>query len=376
LQIDKTRPAYVEDMMGVWLRRKPYFQECSNIQYYSQHTANENLTLAAEDFERFLSLVTGQRDCLKEMARKQFSFFVSLTFPDLRPHVALLEEIAIGSDAVELRADLLQESGSKRETPSVEYVMEQLSLLRSAISLPVIFTIRTKSQGGSFPDDAYDEAFDLYQLALRMGCEFVDLEIAFPEPLLQKVTAMKGFSKIIASHHDPQRKLSWSDGSWIPHYNKALQYGDVVKLVGVATQLDDNFALRNFKTWAASQNSTPLIAINMHEKGQPSRILNAFLTPVGAPPRSREYPLSKPPPGNYPPPRSAEASPSSARFNPRNSTSSANPSKPPPPHACTTPSSPKPAYRTPTADSKLTTQPPSRTLSAPRTSAAHPSPSL
>lgn len=283
LQIDKTRPAYVEDMMGVWLRRKPYFQECSNIQYYSQHTANENLTLAAEDFERFLSLVTGQRDCLKEMARKQFSFFVSLTFPDIRPHVALLEEIAIGSDAVELRVDLLQESGSKQETPSVEYVMEQLSLLRSAISLPVIFTIRTKSQSGKFPDDAYDEAFDLYRLALRMGCEFVDLEIAFPEPLLQKVTAMKSFSKIIASHHDPQRKLSWSDGSWIPHYNKALQYGDIIKLVGVATQLDDNFALRNFKTWAASQHATPLIAINMHEKGQPSRILNAFMTPVSHP---------------------------------------------------------------------------------------------
>jgi pentafunctional AROM polypeptide len=41
--------------------------------------------------------------------------------------------------------------------------------------------------------------------------------------------------------------------------------------------------LRNFKTWAASQHSTPLIAINMHEKGQPSRILNAFMTPVSHP---------------------------------------------------------------------------------------------
>jgi pentafunctional AROM polypeptide len=283
LQIDKTRPAYVEDMMGVWLRRKPYFQECSNIQYYSQHNANESLALTAEDFDRFLNVVTGQRDCLKEMKRKQLSFFVALTLPDLRPHLDLLQEIVIGSDAVELRVDLLQESGLKHEIPSIEYVMDQLSLLRSAVSLPVIFTIRTKSQGGKFPDDNHDEAFDLYRLALRMGCEFVDLEMAFPEPLLQKVTAMKGFSRIIASHHDPQGKLSWSDGSWIPQYNRALQYGDIIKLVGVATQLDDNFALRNFKTWAASQHDTPLIAINMHEKGQPSRILNAFMTPVSHP---------------------------------------------------------------------------------------------
>jgi pentafunctional AROM polypeptide len=283
LQIDKTRPAYVEDMMGVWLRRKPYFQECSNIQYYSQHNPSDNLALAAEDFDRFLGVVTGQRDYLKEMKRKTFSFFVSLTLPELRPHLDRLEEICIGSDAVELRVDLLQESNSKTGIPSLEYVMDQLSLLRSAISLPVIYTIRTKSQGGKFPDDARDEALELYRLALRMGCEFVDLEIAFPEPLLQKVTAMKGFSKIIASHHDPPGKLSWSDGSWVPHYNKAVEYGDVVKLVGVATQLDDNFALRNFKTWAASQHACPLIAINMHEKGQPSRILNTFMTPVSHP---------------------------------------------------------------------------------------------
>ena len=283
LQIDKTRPAYVEDMMGVWLRRKPYFQECSNIQYYSQHTANDNLALAAEDFDRFLKVVTGQHDPLKEVRRKQFSFFVALTLPDLRTYLDRLEEIVIGSDAVELRVDLLQESMSKHETPSVDYVTDQLSLLRSAISLPVVFTIRTKSQGGKFPNNAYEEAFDLYRLALRMGCEFVDLEIAFPEPLLQKLTATKGFSKIIASHHDPQGALSWSDGSWIPQYNKALQYGDIIKLVGIATQLDDNFALRNFKTWAASQHSTPVIAINMQEKGQPSRILNAFMTPVSHP---------------------------------------------------------------------------------------------
>lgn len=283
LQIDKTRPAYVEDMMGVWLRRKPYFQECSNIQYYSQHSNNENLALAAEDFDRFLKVVTGELDSLALMKRKEFSFFVALTFPDLRPHLHLLEEIVIGSDAVELRVDLLKDSGSHHTIPSIEYVTDQLSLLRAAVPLPVVFTIRTQSQGGKFPDDAHDEAFDLYRLAIRMGCEFVDLEIAFPEDMLSKVSSMKGFSRIIASHHDPKGALSWSAGSWIPHYNKARQYGDIVKLVGTATQLDDNFTLRNFKTGAASQSDVPLIAINMGEKGQPSRILNAFMTPVSHP---------------------------------------------------------------------------------------------
>ena len=283
LQMDRTRPAYVEDIEGVWLRRKPFFQDCSNIQYYSQHTNSEDLSLATEDFNRFLKVVTGGMDSLQTMKQKKFSFFVALTFPDLRPHLDLLEEVVNGSDAVELRVDLLKEADPTNDIPSVEYVTEQLSLLRSVVPLPVVYTIRTKSQGGNFPDAAHEDAFELYRLALRMGCEFVDLEIAFPDTLLQQVTSLKGFSKIIASHHDPQGSLSWSNGSWILKYNKALEHGDVIKLVGIAKTMDDNFALGKFKSWAAEQNEVPLIAINMGDKGRSSRILNGFMTPVSHP---------------------------------------------------------------------------------------------
>ncbi|KAJ5295002.1 hypothetical protein N7508_009823 [Penicillium antarcticum] len=253
LQIDKTRPAYVEDMMGVWLRRKPWFQECSNVQYFSQHSSSAELALASEDFARFMRVVTGQTDSL---------------------------EACVGSDAVELRVDLLKDPSSDIDIPSLDYVTEQMSILRRRTSLPIIFTIRTKSQGGRFPDDAHDAAMQLYRLAFRSGSEFVDLEIAFPDGMLRAVTEMKGHSKIIASHHDPKGELSWANMSWMQSYNRALEYGDVIKLVGVANSLDDNTALRKFKTWAEEAHETPLIAINMGDKGQLSRILNGFMTPV------------------------------------------------------------------------------------------------
>ncbi|ETN41199.1 3-phosphoshikimate 1-carboxyvinyltransferase [Cyphellophora europaea CBS 101466] len=287
LRIDKTRPAYVEDMMGVWLRRKPWFEECSNILYYSQRVPGENLSQAAEDFDRFLQMVTGRYDALSELKRKQQSFFVALTYPDIRPHLHTLPEVAFGSDAVELRVDLLKDPQADDEIPSVEYVTSQLSLLRASVPVPVVFTIRTRSQGGSFPDDAHKEALALYKLAIRMGSEFVDLEVAFPDTLLNEVLELRNnsFSKIIASHHDPQSTLSWSkNGSWIPTYNKCLQYGDIVKLVGIAQTVEDNFALRNFKLWAArSHPDVPVIAINMGRTGQLSRILNNFMTPVTHP---------------------------------------------------------------------------------------------
>ncbi|KAJ0424830.1 EPSP synthase-domain-containing protein [Aspergillus carlsbadensis] len=283
LSIDKTRPAYVEDMMGVWLRRKPWFQECSNIQYYSQQASSGGLARASECFNRFLQVATGQVDNLAIIKKKEHSFFVSLTLPDLREAGDILEEVCVGSDAVELRVDLLKDPSSEGDIPSVDYVVEQLSFLRSRISLPVIFTIRTKSQGGRFPDEAHDAALELYTLAFRSGVEFVDLEIAFPEDLLRTVTAIKGHSKIIASHHDPKGELSWANMSWIKFYNKALEWGDIIKLVGVAQNLDDNTALRKFKNWAAEAHDVPLIAINMGDQGQLSRILNGFMTPVSHP---------------------------------------------------------------------------------------------
>ncbi|KAI9368441.1 EPSP synthase-domain-containing protein [Aspergillus egyptiacus] len=283
LSIDKSRPAYVEDMMGVWLRRKPWFQECSNIQYFSRDVSSGGLTRASEDFNRFLQVVTGQVDNLGIIKKKEHSFFVSLTLPDLRDASAILEEACVGSDAVELRVDLLKDPSSDSEIPSVDYVVEQLSFLRSRITLPVIFTIRTKGQGGRFPDDAHEAATELYRLAFRSGVEFVDLEIAFPDEMLRAVTEMKGHSKIIASHHDPKGELEWANMSWMKFYNRALEYGDVIKLVGVARNIDDNTALRKFKNWASEAHDIPLIAINMGDQGQLSRILNGFMTPVSHP---------------------------------------------------------------------------------------------
>ncbi|KAL2821288.1 EPSP synthase-domain-containing protein [Aspergillus cavernicola] len=283
LSIDKTRPAYVEDMMGVWLRRKPWFQECSNIQYYSQNTSSGGLARASEDFNRFMQVATGQFDSLSVIKKKEHSFFVSLTLPDLREAGDILEEVCVGSDAVELRVDLLKDPASDSDIPSIDYVVEQLSFLRSHITLPVIFTIRTKGQGGRFPDEAHEDAMELYRLAFRSGVEFVDLEIAFPEEMLRTVTEMKGHSKIIASHHDPKGELEWANMSWMKFYNKALEYGDIIKLVGVAQNLDDNTALRKFKNWAAEAHDVPLIAINMGDQGQLSRILNGFMTPVSHP---------------------------------------------------------------------------------------------
>ncbi|KAI4115093.1 MAG: hypothetical protein LQ338_007906, partial [Usnochroma carphineum] len=284
LQLDKTRPAYVDDMREVWLRRKPWYLQCSNYQFYSANAAWTAKSQLSNSLGRFLTTITGRDHPLEHLKAKEQSYFVSLTVPDVAAAVSILEEVAVGSDAIELRVDLLEDPQRKNQPPSIEFVARQVTILRASSSLPIIFTVRTQSQGGKLPDDAQKDIENLLELALRMGIEFLDLEIHLPDSILQSISQSKNNTKTIASHHDPQGALSWSNGSWVPHYNKALLYGDIIKLVGVAKTQSDNLSLTQFRDWALSAHpSVPVIAINMGVEGQLSRIQNSFLTPVSHP---------------------------------------------------------------------------------------------
>ncbi|KAG0126698.1 EPSP synthase-domain-containing protein [Tuber indicum] len=282
LSIDKTRPAYVEDMVGVWNRRKPWYTECSNYQYYSPIVSESDLAIAQADFSRFLAIVTGNSDYHERLLKKTRSFFVSLTFPNLEEATGAINSVTIGSDAVEVRIDLLIDPTDSNGVATPAFVSEQLAVLRGKTQLPVVFTIRTKSQGGKFPDEDHQRALELYLTGIRMGLEYIDLETTWPVALLEKVTSGKGYSKIIASHHDLGGDLCWRNASWISKFNMTLKYGDVIKLIGQAKSIQDNYHLENFRKYAAT-HETRMIALNMGEKGKLSRILNTFLTPVTHP---------------------------------------------------------------------------------------------
>lgn len=290
LQIDKTRPAYVEDMMGVYLRRKPWFEEVSNLHFHSQNVDTsrnvDGLSSPLDDFERFLWTMTGRKSAVEKIKRKQHSFFISLTSPKIELIKDVLTEVTVGVDAIELRADLLVDDNASDGLPSPDFLIDQIALLRSSSPLPLIFTLRTVSQGGRFPDHAAEAALALYRVALRMGFDFVDLELTAPEILKDFVLSRRKMCTIIVSHHDPKGKLSWANEAedWMPYFNDAKAYGDVVKLIGMAQTADDNDDLKAFKKKTAREcPGVPLIAMNMGEAGKMSRVNNGFMTPVSHP---------------------------------------------------------------------------------------------
>ncbi|MCO5609741.1 hypothetical protein L7F22_063973 [Adiantum nelumboides] len=131
-----------------------------------------------------------------------------------------------------------------------------------------------------FPDEAEDEYFELVKLALRTGCEYVDLELGWKSERLEAVRFHKGHSHILASWHDWSGRWKWNSNEALERYMQAARYGNVAKLVSKATSFEDNLQLEAFRAHVSSlPTSRPLLAINMGEAGQVSRILNPVLSP-------------------------------------------------------------------------------------------------
>ncbi|KIW11327.1 shikimate-5-dehydrogenase [Exophiala spinifera] len=211
-------------------------------------------------------------------AQGKQTFIIPLTFPDVTQAGSNLERIGYGGDVWELRVDLLRPD-ELTKVPSKDYVLSQLNWLRRGSDLPIIFTIRTVSQGGKFPDDAAPEALELMLLAAQYGCEYIDVEFPWPQSLKQEIVKHKGGSKLIASVHDWTGEIRWSD-SLFEHYIKHNTYGDILKLSFQATSIEDCHELALLQRKYKTQSSKPIISVSMGAAGQLSRIVSpvSFVT--------------------------------------------------------------------------------------------------
>lgn len=269
LSSDTTRPAFLSEIKEVWLKREKWYHECSNYHFYSAHCPTEiEFKRLRNSFTNYLKTITGSK---RTSIPDKRSAFVSLTYPDLNQASESLEEIAVGCEAVELRVDLL-------ENYSHSFVASQTAILRKNIDIPIIYTVRTQSQGGKFPDENISELVSLLDLGIKLGVEYLDLQLSFPNEVLEGISERRAFTRIIASHHDVTGELKWDNVEWKNKYYQGINLkADIIKLVGSASSVQDNLDLEGFRK---SNNLKPLIAINMGEHGKLSRVLNTIFTPV------------------------------------------------------------------------------------------------
>ncbi|KAI9593296.1 EPSP synthase-domain-containing protein [Syncephalis fuscata] len=295
LDIDKTRPAYKQghgSPRDVYEKRAPLYEQCSQYTFWIE---GEDRAKVSKDWARFLQFITGQT--ITPSLYAQFKYFISLTFPDIRSITQdQFDTVTEGANAIELRVDLLDYPRGEHVTirEVEEAILLQVTHLRWLTSLPIIYTVRTASQGGQFPDNQAELYERLCRLGLRVGCEFVDIELNAADLSVSKtarlLTQQRGLTRVIASYHDIAGKL-WHEsssgsnqfGQFTEIIKQLADYGDIVKVISVATNMAHNFTLHEWTRHATTQqllNTRPLIAMNMGETGRLSRVVNCTLTPV------------------------------------------------------------------------------------------------
>jgi 3-dehydroquinate dehydratase type I len=289
-------PPYIHETSAeAWSRREVYFRQVCSFEFVSltvpippapegtidSVTPDQTLALkpVERDFFRLLRFIHGvDTNKVSLPPRLPRSYSLSLTFRDVREAIPILDDISVGIDVWEFRVDLL-------ESYDPTFIAYQVALLRQYSSLPIVLTIRTAGQGGRYPDPTDPASSHRLELllyhALRLGVEYLDLELTLPRQLFIDLVAYKGNTSVIGSYHSWRGNLPWTGAEMRHIYDSIVHLGaDVVKIVNIATTFQDNMALRQFAK-SVERNPKPLLAINMgNEVGKISlhavSVLNVF----------------------------------------------------------------------------------------------------
>ena len=272
LKADTTRPSYSLDAEKAYALRRPWFEECSQYEYTilpGDEEWKETQSNVLSLFQHILGL--------RRYTVAPHSFFLSLTFPDVTPALPYLSEMTEGVDAIELRVDLWE----RRDR---DWIRAQVAKVRKHSHLPLIWTVRSEREGGAF-NGSEDEMADLLLFGLRLGCEYVDVEVKSAGRLgRRKMWERKRHTLLIGSHHSPGHNGGSDDNIRDTlHLCTMAGNADIVKLVVSAKHVDDATRLMHVCEQEKERVKRPTIVIAMGEKGKVSRAMNEVLTPVTHP---------------------------------------------------------------------------------------------
>ncbi|KAF4635974.1 hypothetical protein G7Y89_g2102 [Cudoniella acicularis] len=281
-------------------------RSCSNLEYYNLYdpscdgtdTPPENgignvssrLKNVKEDFSNFLDFLTGQ-GLIRNSLESPFS--IAALPPECRSHTYALSlrlssipdldlaELEAGADAVQLKIDIW--------SPHLQGIMaKQVANIRRKLGVPIIFHMEDYVFADS-PMSVVDKEhayFELLECGLRLGVEYIVVDLRFSSDRVAHLVRCSGPTKIIG-HHLAQEENSWGwdDESWMIQYQRAKSLGcDMIRFVRATSKARDNDTAREFLAKInAIPGHLPVIAYNLGEHGRPSLISNQIFTPVTHP---------------------------------------------------------------------------------------------
>lgn len=175
-------------------------------------------------------------------------------------------------DVLELRIDYLKEVGK------IEQVAETLKSLRTLIKQPILFTFRTKEEGGeaAITKEAYKA---LYHEVIQSGCiDLIDLELFLGEEVLLpliKEAKTRGIL-VVVSNHDFKKTPSKEE--LLSRLTCMQEMGADLPKIAVMPQTKQDVLILLEATIAMEElpGSMPVITMSMGHLGAISRVAGAF----------------------------------------------------------------------------------------------------
>lgn len=257
---------------------------------------------------RLIPAIPGDESRVRNTAKLTMgdnTFFLSLTFPEIEEVEPYVKEMCLDVDAMEYRTDLLKCRDSRFD---LLYGMQLLrkycrphALRVPALALagltvlpdvmPIVYTVRTVNQAGTYPDDEESIAkmFEMLQWGLRGGVEVLDVESAWDvdktKALLDKAEERYS-TQILGSHHVVGKEITTEDAILL-YEQCALDgraHGSKVVL-SIDTDDKDRMAyeaslITSELAAAEGRPNIPKISLILGDVGQFSRVINIPFTPV------------------------------------------------------------------------------------------------
>ncbi|KAI1437923.1 type I 3-dehydroquinase-domain-containing protein [Xylaria sp. CBS 124048] len=212
------------------------------------------LVYAKQEFLNFLDHISGQtltRSWVQNPfsvkaippEHRKFTFVLRLRLSALLDFDRDLAQLEAPAEIVELIIDTWPDS-------MLDLIATQVALIRRKLDIPIIYHVeeypREERRRPLEERDASD--LELMMHGLRLGVDYLSLDLERSEELVNKIVSMRGRTKIIGNYviEDPHTP-PWDDDTYVQRYLHAQRLGcNIVRMVRFYTGQSDDDRRQNF----------------------------------------------------------------------------------------------------------------------------------
>jgi len=295
---------------------------CSNFEYYNLYdpstpisasgpTSRESspvngrqpgpskLLCVQEDFARFLDIITG-RGATKAWLESPLSVaaippeFRSYSYA-LRLRLSYLMDMDLEWEDFEARGDCVELIIDHWPTDLSNVIARQVALIRRKLGVPIIYHVEGDPRGERRRPPAEKNAMDveLLDLGLRLGVDYISIDLQRDEALVDRVLKHRGRSKVIGNYwYMGFGALAWQDEKQFDNYRIAQELGcDIVRMVRFCTNDSPAEYLEDFQRrlqQTIPDPKPPLVAYDFSVLGVRTPLQTRILAPVKHPDMENE----------------------------------------------------------------------------------------